>query len=185
MGAKRTVKDGVPHIEKAELLNGAFVPVPSNREAAILVAKGMTNGERPTPERKSLDGSLEQRRDLLREAIRAAHADAWWTTIVGTFDDHVVYEVETPEGVANFQATYTIDDGVVTLGTAEAVQITEVVAPAKAADAPGNKSTADPEIPAAASDDAAAPGAPAEVGGKANAKARVSALLAEVDLLDA
>ena len=39
MGAQRTQKDGVPYVEKAELLNAAFVPIPSNREAAVLVAK--------------------------------------------------------------------------------------------------------------------------------------------------
>lgn len=39
MGAVREEKDGVPHIVKAELLNGAFVPIPSNREAVVLSAK--------------------------------------------------------------------------------------------------------------------------------------------------
>lgn len=40
MGAVREEKDGVPHIVKAELLNGAFVPIPSNRESVVLTAKG-------------------------------------------------------------------------------------------------------------------------------------------------
>jgi hypothetical protein len=39
MSAKREEKDGVPHIVKAELLNGAFVPIPSNRESVVLSAK--------------------------------------------------------------------------------------------------------------------------------------------------
>jgi len=39
MGAVREQKDGVPHIVKAELLNGAFVPIPSNRESIVLSAK--------------------------------------------------------------------------------------------------------------------------------------------------
>ena len=39
MGAVREEKDGVPHIVKAELLNGAFVPIPSNRESEVLTAK--------------------------------------------------------------------------------------------------------------------------------------------------
>lgn len=39
MGATR--KDGdTPHITKGELLEGSFVSVPSNREAAVLMAKG-------------------------------------------------------------------------------------------------------------------------------------------------
>lgn len=39
MAPKREVKDGVPHVTRAELLNGAFVPVPANREAVVLAAK--------------------------------------------------------------------------------------------------------------------------------------------------
>lgn len=39
MGAVREEKDGVTHIVKAELLNGAFVPIPSNRESVVLSAK--------------------------------------------------------------------------------------------------------------------------------------------------
>jgi len=39
MGAVREEKDGKPHVVKAELLNGAFVPIPSNRESVVLSAK--------------------------------------------------------------------------------------------------------------------------------------------------
>lgn len=40
MGAERvTGEDGVTHITRAELLNAAFVPIPSNREAAVLAIK--------------------------------------------------------------------------------------------------------------------------------------------------
>lgn len=39
MNADRQDKDGVPHIVHAELLNAAFVPIPSNRQAAVLMAK--------------------------------------------------------------------------------------------------------------------------------------------------
>jgi HK97 family phage prohead protease len=39
MSAQRERKDGTDHITKAELLNGAFVPIPSNREARVLTAK--------------------------------------------------------------------------------------------------------------------------------------------------
>lgn len=39
MSAEREEKDGVPHIVKAELLNGAFVPIPSNRESRVLTSK--------------------------------------------------------------------------------------------------------------------------------------------------
>lgn len=43
MGAVREEKDGVPHVVKAELLNGAFVPIPSNRESVVLSAKSFTD----------------------------------------------------------------------------------------------------------------------------------------------
>jgi HK97 family phage prohead protease len=39
MDAKRVVKDGVPTITKAELLEVSFVTVPSNREALVVAAK--------------------------------------------------------------------------------------------------------------------------------------------------
>jgi phage head maturation protease len=39
MSAEREEKDGVTHITRAELLNGAFVPIPSNRDALVLSAK--------------------------------------------------------------------------------------------------------------------------------------------------
>jgi HK97 family phage prohead protease len=39
MAPKYETKDGVPTITKAEILNGAFTPIPSNRGAAVLSAK--------------------------------------------------------------------------------------------------------------------------------------------------
>lgn len=39
MAAERAQKDGAVHITRAELLNGAFVPIPSNRQAVVLSAK--------------------------------------------------------------------------------------------------------------------------------------------------
>lgn len=39
MAAERVEKDGIPHITRAELLEGSFVTVPSNREALVLAVK--------------------------------------------------------------------------------------------------------------------------------------------------
>jgi hypothetical protein len=128
MPPTREMKDGVPHIVKGELLEGSFVSVSSNREAAVLVSKAY----REKPEEKAVKaiaGSWEERRDLLRDAIRAMNPDAWWTGIVATFDDTVVFELDTMDGTAQFQASYTITDGVVTLGASEEVAVTEVVTP--------------------------------------------------------
>jgi HK97 family phage prohead protease len=42
MAAKRVTDDkGVAHVQTAELLNGTFTPVPSNREAVVLSAKAL------------------------------------------------------------------------------------------------------------------------------------------------
>ena len=49
MNAKREDDEkGIPHVTKSELLNGAFVSIPSNRGAAILSAKA--HDEKVTPE---------------------------------------------------------------------------------------------------------------------------------------
>lgn len=40
MAAEREERDGTPTVTKAELLEASFVSVPSNREAAVLMAKG-------------------------------------------------------------------------------------------------------------------------------------------------
>lgn len=39
INAKRTVKEGVPHVTSAELLNAAFVAIPANDEALVTAAK--------------------------------------------------------------------------------------------------------------------------------------------------
>jgi hypothetical protein len=47
MGAVRETRDGVDHITHAELLNGAFVPIPSNRDARVLTAKNYAEKASP------------------------------------------------------------------------------------------------------------------------------------------
>jgi len=41
MAAEREEVKGVQHVKVAELLNGTFTPIPSNREAVVLSAKGL------------------------------------------------------------------------------------------------------------------------------------------------
>jgi HK97 family phage prohead protease len=129
MTPKYEVKDGVRHIVKAELLNGAFVAVPANRQALVLAAKGF---DRPgaRPGLKAVEGSYEARREQLSDAVRVAHPDAWWTYVVATFDDSIVYEVEGRGSSDRFQADYTIgDDGDVTLTNVRTVEVVEVIQP--------------------------------------------------------
>lgn len=175
MDAKREVKDGVPHIVKAELLNGAFVAVPSNRQAMVLASKSL-GAERETAH-KALAGSFEERSEQLRDALREANPEAWWLGVVATFDDTVVYEVETMEGSATYQAPYSLGDGALTIGSPEEVTISEVLAPAKSAGGESKTTDTDPEEKAAAP---AAADPPAEV---TVGQAWRAALRAEADLL--
>jgi hypothetical protein len=99
---------------------------------------------------KSVAGSYEQRAELLRAAIRTAHPEAYWVSILATFDDAVVYELDGWEGdAARYQAPYAMGlDGAVSLGSPEAVEVTEVISPVKSPDvSPERKAAA----PAAAS----------------------------------
>jgi hypothetical protein len=176
MEATREVKDGTPHIVKAELLNGAFVAVPSNRQALVLAAKSFT-AERESL-RKALAGSMEERRERLRETLRDANPEAWWVDIVATFDDSVVYEVNTMDGSSTFQADYSLGDDTVTIGTPVPVIISEVLTPAKSAITSTSKTPdTDPEEKAAAP---AAADPPAQV---TPGLAQLAALRAEADLL--
>jgi HK97 family phage prohead protease len=101
MAATRSDQDGVPHITRAELLEASFVSVPSNREAAILAVKALTE----TVEEKSAiaghstgvstgawDGPANEAR-LSNEATattyRQAHA---WQDPDGDPDKKVTYK---------------------------------------------------------------------------------------------
>lgn len=169
-GVRRVMKDGVPHIVAAELLNGTFTPIPSNREAVVLAAKSAA------ADAKALPGSYEARTDQLRDAIREANPDAWGYWIVATFDGEVVYELDGMDGVERYQAAYEISpDGLVTMNDPKAVEIVEVVLPVDDATAPSNDTPED----AAAADKAAAATPPV-----LSASARTKAAAAAAALLD-
>jgi hypothetical protein len=105
MAAKReTDEKGIDHVTKAELLNGTFTPVPSNREAVVLTAKsivakagarnsatdleliqsahdamsalGAACGKSAKPtDVKSIAGSLEAAQDRVRDALQDRFCD--------------------------------------------------------------------------------------------------------------
>ena len=188
MDAKKQKKDGITHITRAEILNGSFVPVPSNREAAVLIAKSIQSRK---PETKSVIGSFEERRDLLQDAVRAEFSEADWCWIRATFEDNVIVDVAGMDGERTVRVSYTItDSGVIALGTVENVAISEIVRPVEEAllvdaqdettlgsrsadEADTKNSTAEPVQQSDASDSV-----PAEVGG--TQASRVTALLAGV-----
>lgn len=133
---KTATKDGVPHVVKAELLNGAFVPVPANREAVVVSSKAVKAGAAVRQARtKTMVGSYEERQEEMTEALSGAYPDAWWIEVIATFDDRVVYEVH---GGANddsqFETPYTWDGDDITLGGAAQVDVNQVATPVPAGD---------------------------------------------------
>ncbi|WP_269939019.1 hypothetical protein [Arthrobacter sp. HY1533] len=103
--SEKSTKDGVTSV-KRELLNGAFVAIPSNREALVLSSKGFKAGARNSKadadaiqsihdgaaalgaacsaeksaggsEFKALAGSLEATQERASQALRNANSDAW------------------------------------------------------------------------------------------------------------
>lgn len=170
--------DKRPHLRKAELLNAGIVGIPANREALITASKSLAGDTpalpAPSAKTKSVVGSYEQRTDLVRAAVRAAFPTAQWVWVRATFDDSVVFEVETPTRTITYQATYTLtEDGMIEVGDAAEVGIAEViVAPVKSA----ISTETTPETKAAAPAAAESP-ASVEV-----ALARARALAAEADL---
>jgi hypothetical protein len=72
MGAMREEKDGVPHIVKAELLNGAFVPIPSNRESVVLSAKSFAEALQTADEAADTEPLPRRRRRSPWSARRSA-----------------------------------------------------------------------------------------------------------------
>ena len=82
MGAKRVKgKDGVTHITQAELLNGAFVPIPSNRESVVVSAKeyaakvGARNSEKDTERLQQIhDLAVENGADCASKSARVIGA---------------------------------------------------------------------------------------------------------------
>jgi hypothetical protein len=118
---EKTKKDGKT-VATRELLNGAFVAVPSNREALVLSSKGMKAGARNSAadlaaiqgihdhatalgadcsgakaasrsvEFKSVAGSLEATQDRVRDALEDAYPDNY-VWLRATLPDFVVFEL--------------------------------------------------------------------------------------------
>jgi len=75
-----------------------------------------------------LAGSVEQRQEAIREAVRAWAAadgdDDRWAYVEATFEDTVVFSVESSDGTSHWQADYSIDEaGAVTIGEPVEVEL--------------------------------------------------------------
>lgn len=118
---EKTQKDGKT-VAVRELLNGAFVAVPSNREALVLSSKAAKAGARNSAsdlasiqsihdnatalgadcspmkaarrdvESKSIAGSLEATQDRVRDALQDAYPDSY-VWLRATMPDYVVFEL--------------------------------------------------------------------------------------------
>lgn len=109
---------------------------PASETPAVTSEETAEGGEKTAAgdlEKKVVPGSLEQRFSAIYDALRAKYSErneyAW---PVATFDDSVVYTVETwseEDGykAEQFRAEYTFADGTVTLGEPEPVEVVEVV----------------------------------------------------------
>lgn len=174
--SEKVTKDGKSRTVR-ELLNGAFVAIPANREAVVLASKSVdakagarnskTDAERiqaihdhalalgATPAddtgaadgatggkslrrmvaAKAVDGSYEQREQAISDALHAQYpGDDMWAYTLATFDDSIVYRVSgaSPQLQGQWQADYTYDNGVATIGTPTKVNLVEQVVPMKA-----------------------------------------------------
>lgn len=168
-----------------ELLNGAFVAVPANKEAVILDAKAATfalTGDRAAGEalraaKKSLGlkvmaGSYEQRQQALSDALEARYPDpvgGWvYAYPLATFDDTVVYRLSGDTDLrGQWQSTYAVnDDGTVTLGDPVRVNLVETAVPvgstSTASDTSDTPGTSTDDTTAASSASAADKAADAE-----------------------
>jgi hypothetical protein len=123
MTLPKTHKDAAP---LRELLNGAFVAVPSNREALVLSSKGVKTGARNSasdaehiqaihdhaialgatadtktfharPEVKSVVGSLEAIQDRASDALNDAYGKGAWVWLRATLPDKLVFQISTED----------------------------------------------------------------------------------------
>jgi HK97 family phage prohead protease len=174
-------KDGLPHLRSAELLNAGIVGIPSNREALITASKSLSaNGALDARHGKAVVGSYEDRSERLRQALRGAYPLAEWVWVRATFDDSVVFDIETATGSGTYQAAYTVTDDGVTLADAVEVDLAEViVAPFKSHTETSTETT--PETKTAAAP--AAVDSPAAVDVAQANQHRIRALEAELALL--
>lgn len=154
-----------------ELLNGAFVAVPSNREARILASKSLGRPEMIVGRRaKAINGSLGDLESSIRQAARDAFGsddpdadfDNIWVQAVFLDEltsGRVVFEHDAPDGCQTLCATFELgEDGSVSFGEpqpARLVTTVEIDGEAPAATDDETDDEPDPADPAEADEDPA------------------------------
>lgn len=125
MGAVREEKDGVQHVVSAELLNGAFVPIPSNRDSVVLSSKAYAEalggpGARPVPRlaqaRKGWGMTANDLREAVSTAVRKAYGgDDRWVWVCDYSDEWAVFLVEDESSSGLYQQEYSVKDRIAEL----------------------------------------------------------------------
>lgn len=124
MTLPKASKDAKP---QRELLNGAFVAVPSNREALVLASKGLKAGARnsasdaehiqaihdhavalgatadtekqaPKATTKAVAGSLEEKQARAIDALNDAYGANAWVWLRATLPDTLIFEIDASDG---------------------------------------------------------------------------------------
>lgn len=130
----RTMKDGIPHITRAELLEASFVVIPSNRDALVSSVKQYADIE---PVAGSFEETQEDLREYLGQLYRSDGTEAY-VSLLATFTDHVVYSVErypSTDADGTFAINYSMGEGDdnFTFGIPTPVEVEQVVSPKRLA----------------------------------------------------
>lgn len=121
-------RDGANDLEKLDLIELGPTLKGMNPATQLIGAKNRQAGRKVYA---ALAGSIEERQQALRAAVRATidEGDDQWAFVEATFDDHVVFVVE-GDDVTYWQADYTVDDdNHVTLSEPVEVAIDATVTP--------------------------------------------------------
>lgn len=124
---------GGEDIYKLDLMEVSLVPIPANPNALITTAKAFSPKDKKLYIDAGITGSYEDVQGELRNALRAQYGGNAWVSLVATFADHVIYEVEqeTPSATGDtvFSVTYMREGEGITLGTPAPVDVTVAISP--------------------------------------------------------
>lgn len=127
LGAQYETKEGTPTIVKAEILNGAFTPIPSNTDAAVLASKAFADqaaGASYVPRFKGHGMTASLLSAAIEKAIEDKHGGERVYTSLRDYTDEWavfgVYSMQTPHRL--LKQTYSVTGNEATM-TGDAVEV--------------------------------------------------------------
>lgn len=166
MGAKFETVEGVPTIVKAEILNGAFTPIPANRGANVLSAKAFAERAEtpelrdfPAPRYKGHGLTATVLSNAIDRAIEDKHGGERVYTSLRDYTDEWcvfrVYSMQTPTRM--LQQPYSVKGNEVEL-TGDAIEVIEktIYEPVKNEETPKSATAGRPDSSAPPADAASA-----------------------------